>query len=622
MLIYQGSTYDFCDKVKKNRLSDVMAENFRDHYGHSPSQSEFDSWQNSLSRMRDVVELAGLNDCHVALEYEVPYNQSRLDCMLFGTGSNDTQNIALVELKQWSSVNARPEEGNFVETFVGGAVRVVPHPSQQVRGYHYYITQFVEEFDKQPSLSLFSCAYCHNYSRSDSQGLFDPIYNDLIRDFPLYVKEDTVAVANKLKELLEKGRGFEIFNRFMQSRITPSKKLLENIRGVIRNEQRYSLINEQLVAKNVIYGKIRRLQKRDIDKAVIIIKGGPGTGKSIIALNILADLAGKGRNVLYACKSKTFREGLKSMVGAGSDLLFTNLYNFVPSRVEENRLDVLLVDEAHRIEHTNNHRYTPKRDKTDIPQLDLLIRSAKTSVFFIDDHQAVRKGEIGSSVMIREAAEKHGAEVDVVELHSQFRCMGSNDYIRWLEGMLGISGEKELFRHTSDFDLRIYDDIDQMYSDLSEIEKQKPNSARLTAGFCWPWSDPVGDTLVKDVRIGDFAMPWETKGDAAVGEYPPWYKWAYKPKGFEQVGCIYTAQGFEFDYVGVIVGGDIYYDEGSDSLKADISKTCDPTLRNDAANFERYVKNIYRVLMTRGIKGCFVYFVSPVTRRNFERWME
>jgi uncharacterized protein len=286
---------------------------------------------------------------------------------------------------------------------------------------------------------------------------------------------------------------------------------------------------------------------------------------------------------------------------------------------------LLLVDEAHRIEKISNHQYTKAEDRTDMPQIEQLIRCAKTAVFFIDDKQNVRSQEIGHSELIREAARNMGCTLKEVTLYTQYRCMGSNDYLLWLESVLGYTEEKRILRENEIFDFKIFDSPTAIYEELKKHEVAKPNSARMVAGFCWPWSqklDENGD-LVKDVRIGDFAMPWETHGKITriPTPYVKWYEWAYKPGGFNQVGCIYTAQGFEFDYVGVIIGDDIYYDTKTDSLKADITATKDPTLKKSKVNFELHVKNIYRTLLSRGMKGCYVYFTNEGVKEYFRNQM-
>jgi hypothetical protein len=419
MIIYQDTTNQFVHDVKVNRLTDIMAANFQNRWGRMPIAAELASWQNSLPRVRDLIEIAGLSENRIALEYEVPYcRQSRIDCMLFGKGADDNSNVILIELKQWASVRALEDEGNFVETFTGGKEQVVAHPSQQVKGYHNYLKGFVSEFDELPPMVLFSCSYCHNYEMKEDSGLFSPVYKQLVCEYPVYCKSDTIVLANKIKVLLEYGDGFEIFNRFMQSPIRPTKKLLDNVSKVIKNEVVFSLLNEQLVAKNLIWSKVSKATKNK-DKSVIIVHGGPGTGKSVIAINILAEAAQRGEKVFYGCKSKPFTEGLKSLVRENGAQLFSNLYRFLPSIVSEDELDLLLIDEAHRIEKNSNHQYTKPADRTEMPQVDQLIRCAKTAVFFIDDKQNVRYQEIGNSGIIKAAAKKFGCKVSEVTLQAQ-----------------------------------------------------------------------------------------------------------------------------------------------------------------------------------------------------------
>jgi DUF2075 family protein len=203
--------------------------------------------------------------------------------------------------------------------------------------------------------------------------------------------------------------------------------------------------------------------------------------------------------------------------------------------------------------------------------------------------------------------------------------MGSNDYLQWVEYVLGFTKQQRVLQRDEVFDFRIMDSPSELYKNMTAKEAIKPNSARVVAGYCWPWSKKLdcNGELVKDVRIGDFAMPWETH--EAI-QHPPrgyvkWYEWAYKTQGIKQIGCIYTAQGFEFDYIGVIIGDDLVYNAGMDNLRANIEATADPTLRSSPETFASHVRNIYRVLLTRGMRGCYVYFVNEGTRRFFESRM-
>lgn len=620
-IIYDATTEEFCKDVLSNKITEIMRDNFSNFFGRKVGPSEFNSWQNSLQYVKNLIELSELKDNKIVLEYEVPYNTNRIDCMFFGRGENNKSYVVVIELKQWSKVNSVADEENFVETFTGGAVRKVPHPSAQVEGYHNHLLNFVEIFELDENYDLYSCVYCHNYSNSESPELFNNKYSKVLEKFPIFAKEDAFILAKKLKTLLSKGDGFEIFNRFMQSPIRPSKKLLENTAKIIENKAVFSLLNEQLVAKNMIMSKVRLYDKKK-EKSIILVKGGPGTGKTVIALNILAELAKKNKKIFYACKSKPFNEALMHTVGNKGKILFSNLNRFIPSKIEENDLDVLLIDEAHRIGKTSNFQFTKPEDRTDMPQVEQLIRCAKTTVFFIDDKQNVRGLEIGNTQIIKDAAKKYGRSIEETELVSQFRCNGSDNYLDWLESVLGYTKKPKILKKQDNFDFKIFDDIDKLYAVLKNKEENQKNSARLVAGFCWPWSKKLDSqgNLVKDVQIGTFAMPWETHSNINPPKgYVKWYEWAYKPEGIKQIGCIYTAQGFEFDYIGVIIGPDIKCHPENDCLITDIKETSDPTLKRNKENFDTYVKNIYRVLMSRGMKGCYVYFVDKNVEAYFKK---
>ncbi len=151
------------------------------------------------------------------------------------------------------------------------------------------------------------------------------------------------------------------------------------------------------------------------------------------------------------------------------------------------------------------------------------------------------------------------------------------------------------------------------------------NTGRITAGFCWPWSDPDGNgNLINDVVIGDFERPWNAKSGAGrlAKGIPKESLWAYDPNGINQIGCIYTAQGFEFDYVGVIVGKDLVYDLDKQDWEGIKENSYDGAVKRSKDQFTALIKNTYRVLLSRGIKGCYVYFIDKDTERFFKSRME
>jgi DUF2075 family protein len=623
-IIYDAPQEKFFKDVRSNELVDIMKTNFKETSGMHIGESEYHSWGVTGDKIKNLIETSNLSNVYVSFEYQVPYTSKRIDCLLFGKNTNDRGIVVHIELKQWEKVEALDIEGNFVETYIGGSTKTVPHPSQQVEGYHDYMFGFIEVFEEN-TLDLVGCSYCPNYRKNIGEGLFNPIYNKILERYPVYTHEDVELLSRRLKELLAKGDGFEIFNKFMQSPVKPSKKLLESASKIVSNSSDFSLLNDQIFAKNAILDKIRKAEKNN-EKNVVIVKGGPGTGKTVIALNILAEMASKNKSVFFSSKSKPLIEAIRHKVDqSNAKLLFTSLTPFIPARIKENQIDILIVDEAHRIGKTSNNQYTRPSDRTDMPQVEQLIRCAKTSIFFIDDKQVIRFLEVGNTELIKNAAKKYGCVVKEVELISQFRCGGSENYLDWLESVLGHSDRKIMFNSKKEnFDFQIIDSPEKLYEMIKQKDSEAGKSARLTAGFCWDWSKTLdfNGELVKDVRIGDFAMPWEThdKIRPPMG-YVRWYEWAYKPEGIKQIGCIYTAQGFEFDYIGVIVGPDLKYDKEHDCLVGDPKATRDPILQRSTERFDEYVKNIYRVLMSRGLKGCYVYFVDKDTEQYFKSRM-
>lgn len=614
-------------------------------YDLNVGKSEQISWANNAPKVKELLEASGVNDSYVTFEYLVPYRKSRIDCMIYGCDANNYGNVIHIELKQWSNQTVKPDEvdANFhvkddvdeeeedysVIALTGGSYKIEPHPSQQVRGYDNYLTGFIEVLSTK-EIGIKGMAYCYNYSRypkrkSTPTVLYDARYDSLQREYRTYSKDELKDIAAEIREKLCNGNGYSIFNKMMNSKIGSSKKLLEAASKMVEegNYNYFSLIDEQIAAKNSIMNAIRKMEKQE--KSVIIVKGGPGTGKTVIALSILAELAAsknKQYNLHYATKSKPLLEGVRHQLKKDARPLFSNVLQFIPANFNKNDLDVLLVDEAHRITLSPNHQYTKAEKRTDMTMVDTLINCAKVTVFFIDDKQAIRSQEIGTTSMIREAAEKFQADIHETELYSQFRCNGSDNYLDWLDQVLYNKAVASHFTE-EEFDFQIFDDPQKLYDAIKKQDDVEGQSARLCAGFCWPWSsetDANGD-LKKEVQIGSFAMPWETKETIKPKPkgYVKWYEWAYKPAGIKQVGCIYTAQGFEFDYIGVIVGNDLRYDVSTGKLYTDLSATRDQTLRRSKQGFDEYVRNIYRVLMSRGMKGCYVYFCDPQVATYFQQ---
>lgn len=357
-------------------------------------------------------------------------------------------------------------------------------------------------------------------------------------------------------------------------------------------------------------------------KSAIIIKGGPGTGKSVIALNLMAQLSSLGLNAHYVTGSRAFTSTLREIVGrrASQQVKYFNGYQ----EAQRGEVDVMICDEAHRIRITSNQRFTPAARRSKKPQIDELLHASKVGVFFVDDRQVVKPDEIGSSTYIKDAAIAAGVNIQEFELEAQFRCGGNAGFINWIDNTLELERTANvLFNDAEEYEFRIASSPEELEGWIRS-RASEGKTARVTAGFCWRWSKPRSDgSLVEDVTIGDFARPWNARPEAGklADGIPPAPLWAYAPEGIEQIGCVYTAQGFEFDYVGVIFGKDLVY-RPEQKWICHKQESSDSQVKRSKHRFLELVKNTYRVLLTRGMRGCYVYFQDKDTENFFRSRIE
>jgi len=611
MVLYEGTIERFNEDVMQNCIADRAAEKYRAYYKKNPADSEYRSWAISLAILNNSFHYADLKDNHIVVEYELPYSSRRIDVLLFGYDIDGQENIVIMELKQWSNGKVKDAEtdGNVIVDY-GRFIKEQPHPTLQVQGYYFTLKDFFRIFQEKNAPNLSASVYLHNYSKNKNAVLFSPEFSKIIKTFPLFAKEDAVKLGRYLKKRLQSGKGQIIYERFTRSPIEPSKKLLDHTSEMINKQQIFNLIDEQIATYNTIMYKAKKLVKTK-QKSVVIVKGGPGTGKSVIALEVMGELLRQGRKVVHATGSAAFTKTLRNIVGVRARNLFKFFNSFIIT--EPDSFDVLICDEAHRIRESSVSRYTPKAQRTDLLQVDELLRVAKLNIFFIDEYQIVRPSEVGSIAMIKEAAKRFGIDdknIAEFELKTQFRCSGSDAYLQWLDYVLRIR-DTEITEFDAKMEFRIFDSPSDMMSEIRKRNKEKPNSARITAGFCWPWSKPSLDgSLVNDVKIGSFEMPWERKDQ--------FWKWATDVSGMEQIGTIYTAQGFEFDYIAVIFGNDLVFDLAEHKWRAIPENSYDTQVKRSNPNLTNHLKNVYRVLLSRAHKGVYVYFMDKDTEKYFK----
>ncbi|MBT5461222.1 MAG: DUF2075 domain-containing protein, partial [Candidatus Marinimicrobia bacterium] len=613
MRLYSGTTKQFVEDSYRNQIAEKLKLSFFEQFRFNPSDSEVRSWQNSLRAISQTLEHTGLSDNGIILEYQLPLTSKRLDVLLTGKDDNNNENAIIIELKQWDKC-ANTTSPNEVITFIGGGMREVLHPSVQVGQYHIYLLDTHTVFYDEDAINLSSCSYLHNYHSFEGDELNASKFNAWVTRFPVYTADDVLLLSSFIKEKIGNGQGMDILNKVEQSEYRPSKKLMDHVGNVIKGKKEYILLDEQLVAYDKVFTSAKE-GFHNRKKTVVIIKGGPGTGKSVIALNLMADLSLEGFNTHYSTGSKAFTETLRKIVGprGATQLKYFNSYIDAPF----NSLDVLIADEAHRIRKTSNHRFMRADQKSNKLQIEELINTAKVPVFLIDDDQIVRPNEIGSVDLIKQYAKTLSCEIFEYELEAQFRCAGSNGFVNWINNTLGIKKTANVLWDQNElFDFKVFSSPQEVED---EIRKKAGDglTARMTAGFCWDWSKNLKQdrTLIEDVRIGDYIRPWNAQHNATnlAPGIPKAHHWAYDDGGIDQIGCVYTAQGFEFDYVGVIFGLDLKYSMDKQQWEGFTENSYDHVVKRSGDKFIDLVKNTYRVLLSRGMKGCYVHFMDKDT---------
>jgi uncharacterized protein len=496
---------------------------------------------------------------------------------------------------------------------LGGRPRDALHPSRQVERYHRYLLDTHPAFTD-GGIDLDACAYLHNARRDPRSPLLDPAFGPLLDRHPAFVGDQVDDLASFLDARVSGPDDGSILDRVATAAFRPHKRLLDHVARVIKDEPVFTLLDEQQVAYNAIMDAVVAAGTNK-QPVAFLIGGGPGTGKSVIAVNLVAELSKRGLRSIHATGSKAFTENLRQRVGSRASALFSYFMNL--ASVTE-PFDVVVLDEAHRIREVSGNRFTPAAKRTGKAQIDDILEAGRVTVFFIDDLQLVRPEEVGSSELIRQAAAKRSIEVREYPLEAQFRANGSDAFIQWVDNTLEVDRTPQVLWPQDDpFDFRVVDSVTEL-DVLIRSKAIEGVTARLVAGFCWPWSDPAPDgTLEEDVRIADWSMPWNAKPDAGrlARGIPKSHYWASDPGGIEQVGCIYTAQGFEFDYAGVIFGKDLVYRPGQGWV-GQPHESKDNQLKRGVSTdaFTAYAKNVYRVLLTRGLRGCYVHFLDSPTR--------
>ena len=606
MLIYNGLKSDFMSDTENDVLETKLYDAIKNKMNRSTGLSELNSWRNSLKEMYITLNDSNIpSDVGVAIEYNIPQTSKRVDFLISGYGKDNKGNVIIVELKQWEKLQAIEGQEAIVETFTGGANRRVVHPSYQAWSYAALIKDY-NEYVQDADIELHPCAYLHNYPRVENDPLDAKQYKEVLADAPAFTYGQRDALRNFIKKSIITGDNEDTLVKIEHGKIRPSKQLQDSISGMLEGNKEFIMLDEQKVVYENILSLSTKCQK-DGKKRTIIVEGGPGTGKTVVAINLLAELTKRNQFVQYVSKNAAPRTvyGYKlkgTMKKCSVDNLFkgSGCYTEAPM----NSVGTILADEAHRLNEKSGMFQNMGEN-----QIKEIIHASRCSVFFIDESQRVTTSDIGSIAEIEKWAERENSEVIKMELVSQFRCNGSDGYLAWIDDVLQIRDTANYDLEGIDYDIRICDSPKEMEHIVIEKNRIR-NRARILAGYCWNWpKDTRNDVNYHDIKIGDYGISWNLDGGDAF---------AINPDSVHEAGCIHTSQGLEFDYVGVIIGDDMRYENGE--IVTDYSKRAktdqsmkgikglakdDPEKASQLA--DEIIKNTYRTLMTRGMKGCYVY---------------
>ncbi|MFW6286230.1 MAG: DNA/RNA helicase domain-containing protein [Nanoarchaeota archaeon] len=623
MIIYSATKEEFIFHCKSHSIINKIESSYNFKVG-KVSMQEKRSWEDSMKEMFMLVSDSGIpNDSGIAIEFKIPMTSNRIDFMLSGYDIEGKPTIIIIELKGWKEAIKSDNKDGLVDkivTYLGHGLKEATHPSYQAWSYCKLIEDFNENVQND-QISIKPCAYLYRFEKQFESEIKASNYDYYIKEAPLYLKEDSIKLSDFIKSIIKKGDNKKNLLIIENGKLKPSKSLQDSLSSMIQGNLEFTMIDDQ----KVIYENALSLGYKsffDKKKRVMIVKGGPGTGKTVVAINLLASFIKKEIIAYYVSKNSAPRNVyLKKLVGnkvrnINPKLLFTGSGSFCNANLNE--IPILLVDEAHRL----NEKSGMFRNLGE-NQVKEIINASLFSIFFIDENQKIDINDVGSIDLINQFSNQFKAEVFNYKLESQFRCSGSDSYLAWLDDLLDIreTANKDGL-YDFDYEFKVFDNPNLLRKEIEDKNKIN-NKARLVAGYCWNWlKEGKNLSEIHDINIEeyDFHMSWNL-GNSST--------WAIDSTSINEIGCIHTCQGLEFDYVGVIIGDDLRYDKGQiitdftkraktdQSLKG-IKKLYreNPQKANKIA--DKIIKNTYRTLMTRGMKGCYIYCTDKELSNYFK----
>ncbi|MFJ4198340.1 DNA/RNA helicase domain-containing protein [Streptomyces sviceus] len=604
--LLRGSAAATADMARVGSLVRELSEYYVMAHGRAPARSQTLAWERELPRLAQLLVDAGLEQTELLLEYALPGTTVRVDAVVAGLHPVTADpSYVIVELKGWTSAVVAEDDPRLCRP--DGFTRTRLHPVEQVRGHcEYLVSRHALLRDRPSAVSGMACLL--DATDTAVGELFDLPHDSWGR---LYTAEGRGAAQSFLRSVLSPAPGSTAADELLAS----AGRHPDSTALVTPDPARH-LLDEQRIAYETVLGLVERARRAD-HKEVIVVSGGPGSGKTSLALSLLCELDRRRQSVRHVSGSRAFVAALRERapdMGLNKEM-FTYFNSFVTA--EHNGLDVLICDEAQHIRRTSASRFMTRevRESLDRTQTEELIDAARVPVFLLDELQAVSPEDVGTRALIEEAARKRSLKLRQVDLTAQFR-FGGSPYMDWVTALLDPSQREQTWQPDSRYTLLTVDTPQDMEWFLG-ARIREGMTARITAGQCWPMSTPRGDSaLGLDVVIGDWRRPWQSgSGRRSISGEPPLESWTTDPSGFEQIGHVYGVQGLEFDWCGVIIGPDLVWREGEWRVIPSASHF--PGMRSgkrDDETTSRLVLNAYRVLLSRGRRGTVVHSTDTETR--------
>ncbi len=620
MIIYQSRKDKFLTHLLSNELHEIIEESFKIKTGRRVPKNELRSWQESMRFMGGVLADDEIpNESGVSIEYHIPQTSKRVDFILSGLNAESKSAVVIIELKQWESSELTQKDGIVKTRFQHGSAET-SHPSYQAWSYSELLNQLNENVYLN-DIKLYPCAYLHNYH--PDQVIKNDFYKPYLDKAPVFLegKEEKEKLKEFIKAFIKYGDKDNLILQIDSGRIRPSKNLADSLASMLKGNDEFIMLDDQKVVYETAMDLARK--SSESNKNVLIVEGGPGTGKSVVAINLLVNLINKeGLLAQYATKNAAPRAVYEAkLTGSFKKSAISNFFTGTGSYIDtdKNNFDVLLVDEAHRLNEKSGMFKNLGEN-----QAKEIINAAKCSVFFLDEDQKVTFHDIGSIDEIERWSQRLNANITRLKLESQFRCNGSDGYLAWLDNILGIRDTANYSIKDLDYELKLFDsplDLQKAIVEKNELN----NKSRIVAGYCWDWVSKK-DKSKFDIVFPDhgFAMRWNLDTDGAL--------WIQAKDSVSEIGCIHTCQGLELDYVGVIIGKDLVVRDGyvvtNPNARSSHDKSLsgfkkllkdNPDLAKSKADL--IIRNTYRTLMTRGMKGCYIYCDDQETKEYFKSFI-